>query len=63
MYGALVLSTLFLLSNMQTWTLTEKQKQRLRVFEMACQRRIEGVTRRDKIRNQETYNRLISDVA
>jgi len=39
--------------------LMEKQKQRLRVFEMACLRRIEGVTRRDKIRrNEEICSRL-----
>ena len=36
----------------------EKQKPRLSVFEMACLRRIEGVTRRYKIRNEEIYNRL-----
>src|SRR6218665_3200294 len=40
------------------WTLKEKQKPRLSVFKMACLRRIEGVTRRDKIRNEEIYNRL-----
>ena len=40
------------------WTLREKQKQRLRVFEMACLRKIEGVTRRDMIRNEEIFNRL-----
>ena len=47
----LVLSTL--LYNASTWTLKEKQKQRLAVFEIACLRRIEGVTRRDKLRNEE----------
>jgi len=36
----------------------EKQKQRLRVFEMACLRKIEGVTRRDRIRNEEIFNKL-----
>ena len=36
----------------------EKQKQRLRVFEMACLRKIEGITRRDRIRNEEIFNRL-----
>src|SRR6218665_317598 len=36
----------------------EKQKQRLRVFQMACLRKIEGVTRRDRIRNEEIFNRL-----
>jgi len=56
MYETLVLSAL--LYNSETWTLKETQKQRLRVFEMACLRRIEGVTRRDRIRNTEIYNRL-----
>src|SRR6218665_1934785 len=36
----------------------EKQKQRLRVFQMACLRKIEGVTRRDRIRNEDIFNRL-----
>jgi len=31
----------------------EKQKQKLRIFEMACLRKIEGVTRSDRIRNEE----------
>ena len=35
----------------------EKQKQILRVFEMACLRKIEGVTRRDRVRNEEIFNR------
>src|SRR6218665_2488059 len=36
----------------------QKQKQRLRVFEMACPRKIDGITRRDRIRNEEIFNRL-----
>src|SRR6218665_3436271 len=36
----------------------QKQKQRLRLFETACLRKIEGVTRRDRIRNEEIFNRL-----
>src|ERR1043165_4110194 len=56
LYETLVLSAL--LYNSETWTLKETHKQRLRVFEMACLRRIEGVTRRDKIRNKEIHNRL-----
>src|SRR6218665_1637845 len=56
MYEVLVLSTL--LYNAETWTMQEKQKQRLRVFEMACLRKIEGVTRRNRIRNDEIFNRL-----
>ena len=30
----------------------------LKVFEMACLRKIEGVTRRDRIRNEEIYRRV-----
>jgi len=56
MYEVLVLRTLPY--NTETWTMKEKPKQRLRVFEMACLRKIEGVTRRDRIRNEEILNRL-----
>jgi hypothetical protein len=55
-YETLVLSVL--LYNSETWTLKETQKRRLRVFETTCLRRIEGVTRRDRIRNTEIYSRL-----
>src|SRR6218665_3817068 len=47
-----------ILYNAETWTMKEKQKQRLRVFEMACLRKIEGVTRRDRIRIEEIFNGL-----
>ena len=36
----------------------EAQKNRLKVFEMTCLRKIEGVTRRNKIRNEEIPERL-----
>ena len=55
-YETLVLSAL--LYNSETWTIKETQKQRLRVFEMACLRKIEGVTRREKIRNEEIRERV-----
>ena len=35
----------------ETWTLKKADEQRLHVFEMACLRKILGVTRRDRIRN------------
>ena len=35
----------------EAWTLKKRDEQRLLVFEMACLRRIMGVSRRDKIRN------------
>jgi hypothetical protein len=55
-YKMLVLSVL--LYNSETWTLKEEQIWRLKVFNMACLRKLEGVTRRDRIRNEEIYNRL-----
>ena len=51
-YEALVLSVL--LYNSETWTLKEAQKDRLRVLEMAFLRKIEGVTRRDRIRTRRS---------
>ena len=56
MYETLVQSVL--LYNAETWTLREEQKRRLRVFEMTCLRKIEGVTRKDRIRNTVIYDRL-----
>jgi len=38
--------------------LREKRKQRLRVFEMACLRKVEEITRRDRIRNEEIFSSL-----
>src|SRR6218665_1773618 len=58
MYEVPVLVLITLLYNTEKWTLRETQKQRLRVFEMVCLRKIEGVTRRDRIRNEEIFNRL-----
>jgi Domain of unknown function (DUF6451) len=55
-YETLVLSVL--LYNSETRTLKEEQIWRFKVFEMACLRKPEGVTRRDRIRNEEIYNRL-----
>src|SRR6218665_57049 len=46
------------LYNAETWTMKEKQKQGLRIFEMPCLRKIEGVTRRDRIRNKKIFKRL-----
>ena len=55
-YEVLILSAL--LYNSETWTLKENQKKRLRVLEMTFLRKIEGVTRRDRVRNQDIYTRL-----
>ena len=55
-YEVLILSAL--LYNSETWTLKENQKDRLRVLEMTFLRKIEGVTRRDRVRNQDIHTRL-----
>ena len=55
-YETLVLGVL--LYNSETWTLKVEQKNRLRVLEMTFLRKIEGVTRRDRIRNVDIYARL-----
>ena len=55
-YETLVLSVL--LYNSETWVVKEEDKRRLLTFEMSCLRRIEGVTRRDRIRNEEIRTRL-----
>lgn len=55
-FETLVLSVL--LYNTETWTLKVASTKRLQVFEMACLRRIEGVTRRDRLRNTEIKERL-----
>jgi len=47
-----------LLYNSENWTLKTTQQNRLKVFEMSCLRKIEGVTRRDRIRNEEIFDRL-----
>jgi len=47
-----------ILYNTETWTLKESSKRRLRVFEMACLRTIEGITKWDKIRNTEIRSML-----
>ena len=42
----------------ETWTLKKTDEQRLRVFEMACLRKISGVTRKDRIQNTKIRDRL-----
>jgi len=38
-----------LLYNSETWVIKATSRNRLKVFEMACLRKIEGVSRRDRI--------------
>ena len=52
LYQSLILSILLLLLYWaESWTVKKEDSNRLQVFEMACLRRIMGVTRIDKIRN------------
>ena len=47
----------------QTWSLTSRQQERLRVAQRGMERRMLGVTRRDKIRNDEIRRRTgVTDV-
>ena len=55
-YESLVLSVL--LYNSETWTLNAISAQRLKSFEMTCLRKIEGVIRRDRLRNTVVQERL-----
>ena len=65
LYNTLILS--ILLYGAETWTLKKADENRLLVFEMACLRKIMGVTRLDKIRNQKIretlgHNRTVLDI-
>ncbi|XP_072041667.1 uncharacterized protein [Amphiura filiformis] len=42
----------------EAWTIKKRDEQRLLVFEMACLRKILGVTRRDRIRNTSIRDTL-----
>ena len=42
-----------LLYNLETWCMKAVSKHRIKVFEMACLRKVKGVTKRDKLRNSE----------
>jgi exonuclease III len=55
-YEALVLSVIQY--NSETWTMKKENVERLKVFEMACLRRIAGISRRDRIRNTDIRQRL-----
>jgi len=55
-FETLVLNSL--LYNSETWCMKAVSKHRINVFEMACLRKIEGVTKRDKLRNSEIQRRL-----
>jgi len=44
--------------NSETWCTKAVSKHKIQVFEMACLRKVEGVTKRDKLRNSEIQRRL-----
>ena len=54
--NATVMPTLLYAS--ETWTLLERHKSKVQAFEMRCLRKVEGVTRLDKVRNEEVRSRL-----
>jgi len=56
LYNTLILS--ILMYGSETWTLKKEDENRLLVFEMACLRKIMGVSRLDKIRNSTIRNSL-----
>ncbi|XP_072017475.1 uncharacterized protein [Amphiura filiformis] len=56
LYKVLVLSIATYAS--EAWTIKKRDEQRLLVFEMACLRKILGVTRRDRIRNTSIRDTL-----
>ena len=42
----------------ETWTLRKRDQDRLLSFEISCQRRILGISRRDRIRNNNIHQKL-----
>jgi predicted DNA binding CopG/RHH family protein len=56
LYQTLVLS--IVLYSAETWTLKAKDLRRLNTFEMSCLRKILGVSRRDRLRNDFIRNSL-----
>jgi len=55
LYQTLVRAILY---NLETWTLKEEQKRKLRVSEMSVLRKICGITRRDRRRNCDLMEEL-----
>ena len=55
-FNAMVVPTL--LYRCATWTLLKRHESKLQAFEMMCLRRVEGGTRKNKVRNDEERKAL-----
>ena len=55
-FNAMVVPTL--LCQGETWTIQKRYESKLHAFEMMCLRRVEGVTRMDRVRNVEVRKAL-----
>ena len=47
-----------LLYGCETWTILKKHESKLQAFKMMCLRRVEGVIRKDRVRNDEVKKTL-----
>jgi len=47
-----------LLYGRETWTILKRHESKLQAFDMMCLRRVEGVTRKDRVRNEEVKKTL-----
>ena len=47
-----------LLYGCETWTIEKRQERKLQALEMMCLRRVEGVSRMDRVRNKEVRKAL-----
>ena len=55
-FNAMVVPTL--LYSCETWTIKMRHESKLQAFEMMSLRRVEGVTRKDRVRNEEARKAL-----
>jgi len=47
-----------LLYGRETWTILKRHESKLQAFDMMCLRRVEGVTRKDRVQNEEVKKTL-----